>query len=291
MPVSFYSSVTADLPPVNYATTLDYYVFVSFILAFFSLVEVAMVHHFIKRQGNHILATELDFFCRRTVLPFWGLFNIAMLVQLPPGSFPWLWVVCGTLMGVLLLTNLWLMLYYVWKRYQVRIELEASAFSGDLKQFAEFVDGKFDIGAEGSLKRKFHDYVLRSTDTAFKALHLSIPGAKILKEIEVDVDGDGILDKVLVANTGTSERDRIDRKSLEGDVVKAREAAVDFRRASMLLQPDGTLLYNKGLGPRKGRPVSLVSVQSVASVSDGTPQPPAPQLTLQSATMKRTALD
>jgi hypothetical protein len=71
-------------------------------------------------------------------LPFWILFNIAVLVQLPHGSFPWLWVLCGCLMGILVIINLWLLLYYVWKRYEVRIALEASAFSGDLEQFGDF---------------------------------------------------------------------------------------------------------------------------------------------------------
>jgi hypothetical protein len=70
--VSFYSTVTASLPPVNYPTTLDYYVTMAFFISFIGLVEVSAVHHLVVRRNDILLATEIDYFHRRTVLPVWG---------------------------------------------------------------------------------------------------------------------------------------------------------------------------------------------------------------------------
>lgn len=236
--VSFYSSVTTGLPPVNYATTMDAYVFVSFIIAFFSLCEVAIIHHLIKRQGNHILASELDFFCRRFVLPFWCLFNVAVLVQLPKGSFPWLWIVCGALMFLLLVGNIWLMAYYVWKRYELRVELEKSAYGREqLEEFGEYVVGQINIGVPGSLRRRIHDWLVAITDRMFRMLHIGIPGEKVLRSIPVDVDGDGKPD-VMELHPVETERDRIDRRSLELDLARAR--AAQERRMSIVSGEPGS---------------------------------------------------
>ncbi|KAI9034081.1 neurotransmitter-gated ion-channel ligand-binding domain-containing protein [Hyaloraphidium curvatum] len=231
--VSFYSSVTQGLPMVNYATLMDWYVFVAFLVSFFSLFEIALIHHFVKRESNHILATELDFFCRRAVLPFWALFNVAMLVQLPAGSFPWLWVLCGILMFLLLVINLWLLAYYVWKRYEMRLQLEKSAYGAEkLDEFGEYLAGSADIGEPGSFKRWLHDFVLRTTDSAFRALKITVPGERALKKMLVDLDGDGKADEEVVVevSTGRTERDRIDRRSLEMDLAQARALAGDARR-------------------------------------------------------------
>ncbi|KAI9004003.1 neurotransmitter-gated ion-channel ligand-binding domain-containing protein [Hyaloraphidium curvatum] len=233
--VSFYSSVTQGLPMVSYATTMDWYVFMAFIVSFFSLFEIAIIHHLVKRENNHILATELDFFCRRFILPFWILFNVGILVQLPPGSFPWLWVLCGVLMFILLVGNLWLFFYYVWKRYALRLELERTVYGrAKLEDYGEMLAGNADIGAPGSLKRRAHDLVVRTTDRAFTALHIPVPGEKELKKVRVDVDGDGKPDDVVVeVAAGRSERDRIDRRSMELDLAKAREAAAEAARAGI----------------------------------------------------------
>ncbi|KAI9029134.1 neurotransmitter-gated ion-channel ligand-binding domain-containing protein [Hyaloraphidium curvatum] len=211
--VSFYNSTSFMLPPVNYAVTLDWYVFVAFLVSFFSLVEVAMVHHLVRRQRNHIVASELDFFCRRFVLPFWALFNVGILVQLPPGSFPYVWLVCGIVMFLLLFANAWLVAYYVYKRYDLRVKLEATAYGKEkLEDYGEFVAGNVDIGRPGTLKRSAHDFVIRSTESVFDLLHIPRPGGKQLRRLATDADGGG------------TEREKMDRLSIDEDLEKARRA-------------------------------------------------------------------
>jgi hypothetical protein len=141
--------------------------------------------------------------------------------------------------------------------------------------------------------------VLRSTDTAFKALHIAVPGAQILKTIEMDVNGDGIPDKVVVATGGNSERDKIDRRSLDVDILRAREAAVEYQKAGELLSPSSPVSPVEGLGPRKGRSASIVSVTdgatgrpiSVHALAASFSRDGVPQLSIQYATVKRTAVE
>lgn len=169
-------------------------------------------------------------------------------------------------MVLLLIVNLWLFFYYVWKRYSLRIELEASAYGREhLEDFGEYVSGKFDIGLPGSRKRKMYDYVIHSTDRLFKFLHVSIPGEKIMKEVMVDTDGDGVKEKILVETE--TERDRIDRRSLDMDLEKARELAAERRVSNAgFTVVDNALAPGERVGMR-GRPASVYSVRSTASAS------------------------
>ncbi|KAI9029513.1 hypothetical protein DFJ74DRAFT_489061 [Hyaloraphidium curvatum] len=241
--ISFYNSVTAGLPLVNYATQVDWYVFISFIVAFFSLLEVAIIHHLVQRENNHIVggsipaplpalprsrgpaAHELDMFCRRFILPFWILFNIAILVQLPEGTFEWLWLACGLLIALLLVANLWLMAYYVGKRYSVRTQLEKSAYGREkLEATGEYLAGQIDIGKPGSFRRKAHDFVISTTDRVFRALKIHVIG-----------------DERAEGEAGEGEREQMDRRSLDEDLAKAREEMEDLARREALLRAASAL--------------------------------------------------
>ncbi|KAI9029133.1 neurotransmitter-gated ion-channel ligand-binding domain-containing protein [Hyaloraphidium curvatum] len=245
--VSFYNSTSFMLPPVNYAVTLDWYVFVAFLVSFFALVEVAMVHHLVRRQRNHIVASELDFFCRRFVLPFWALFNVGILVQLPPGSFPYVWLICGILIFLLLFANAWLFAYYIYKRYDLRMKLEATAYGKEkLEDYGEYVAGNVDIGRPGTLRRRAHDIIISSTEGVFDLLHIPRPGGKQLRRLATDADGVG-------PDAKGTEREKIDRLSIDEDLEKARRA----RRASAL-----------GDGGERGDGNGSVSSRGKKSVAD-----------------------
>lgn len=265
--VSFYNSVTAGLPMVNYATQIDWYVFISFVVAFFSLLEVAVIHHLVVRRNNRIVATELDMFCRRFVLPFWILFNIGILVQLPADTpFNWLWLLVGILAAILLFVNLWLFAYYVWKRYDTRLFLEESVYGREhLELTGDDLKGRLDIGKPGSFKRKMHDMVISSTDAIFKTLHIHIPGAKVREDVANGTyvpDGNVAADEV---NNHISERDRLDRVSMDEDIAKSREEAdmLRIREAAQLSNSLKTPVVVVGANDVRKRRASVVKIDGI----------------------------
>ncbi|KAI9004999.1 hypothetical protein DFJ74DRAFT_692288 [Hyaloraphidium curvatum] len=186
-------------------------------------------------------------------------------------------------MGLLLIANLWLMAYYTYKRYHVRQELERSVYGREhLEDFGEYVAGSMDIGAPGTFKRRMHDFIVRSTDAAFRFLHLQIPGEAALARLRAEAEG------VSKSPTGTekvappplTERERIDRRSMDADLMRAREAQLVADTMGItgeqFAAENGAEVLRAASGDLRGRRGSILRVNGIeVGVTYGSPRRPS----------------
>merc|ERR1712130_842906 len=94
-----------DLPKVTYPTALDYFVFISFMYIFSTVVQFGLVHHFTRLGSGEYYLEELENeICRKNSLfkeekevkrKTSSTFSLTKTMSLPPGSSSCIPVICS----------------------------------------------------------------------------------------------------------------------------------------------------------------------------------------------------